>query len=138
MLRKIAVYTAVSMVALAGVALAAASGGYSGKTSQKLAISLKVNHAKITKVRFTARYRGTCGGSGVGGLITTFTGHIAVNKHGTFNAKVRPNSASVLKIKGHFKGRTVKGSFTSSVTEGGIHGSHTCSTAKITFTAKHK
>jgi hypothetical protein len=51
---------------------------------------------------------------------------------------VRPNSESTLNIKGHFKGKTVSGSFVGALTEGGIH-PHTCSTVKkINFTAKHK
>lgn len=133
MLRKIAASTAVLSLALAGVALAAPSGTYSGKTSQKYPISLKVSRAKVAKIVYTANYRGGCGSS----MITTFKGHIAINKHGNFNAKVHPNSEATLRIKGHFKGKTVSGSFTSTVITGGIH-THTCSTVKINFTAKHK
>jgi hypothetical protein len=127
-LRRIVVLGAALAVALAAAASAASPGLYTGKTSQKLKISVKVSGAKVVKVGYVAKY-GSCG---------EFTGadnvKIAI-KSNKFSATVHPNSETVDKVSGSFKGQKVTGSLVSTVTEGGIH-TTTCHSGKLTFSAK--
>jgi hypothetical protein len=127
-LRRIVVLGSALAVVFAAVASAAASGVYNGKTSQKLQISVKVSGGKVVKVGYVARY-GSCG---------EFTGADKVKiaiKSNKFSATVHPNSETVDKLSGSFKGQKVAGTLTSTVTEGGIH-STTCHSGKLSFSAK--
>ncbi len=128
MLRRIVVLGAALAVAVAAVASAASSGLYTGKTSQKLKISVKVTNGKVVKVGYVASY-GSCGE-----FIGTDKVKIAI-KSNKFSATVHPNSETVDKISGSFKGQKVSGTLTSTVTTGGIHPT-TCHSGKVTFSAK--
>jgi phosphate-selective porin len=108
-LRRIVVLGVALAVALAAAASAASAGLYTGKTSQKLQISVKVSGGKVVKVSYTAS-----------------------NK---FSATVHPDSETVDKLSGGFKGQRVTGTLDSTVTEGGIH-TTTCHSGKLTFSAK--
>ena len=127
-MRRTLLLGAVLAIALTAAASAASAGLYTGKTSQKLAISVKVSGGKVTKVDYVAKY-GSCG---------EFDGadkvKIAV-KGNKFSATVHPNSETVDKLSGKFKGTSVSGSLNSVVTTGGIH-PQTCKSGKVTFTAK--
>lgn len=128
MVRRIFVLGAVLAVAIAASALAASSGLYSGKTSQKLKITVKVSKGKVVKVDYVAKY-GSCG---------EFTGVDNVQiqiKSNKFSATVHPNSETVDKLSGSFKGKNVRGTLSSLVTTGGIHPSM-CRSGKLTFSAK--
>jgi hypothetical protein len=115
-------------VALAGSASAASSGLYTGKTSQKLKITIKVSKAKVVAVHYIAKY-GSCGEfQGVD------TAHIAI-KANKFSATVHPNSETVDKLSGRFKGANLSGTLDSTVTTGGIHPT-TCLSGKVKFSAK--
>lgn len=128
MLRRIVVLGAALAVALAAVASAASSGLYTGKTRQQLKITVKVSKGKVVKVGYTARY-GSCGE-----LIGADNVKIAI-KDNKFGATVHPNSETVDKLSGTFKGQKVSGALTSTVTTGGIH-PMTCHSGKLTFSAK--
>jgi hypothetical protein len=126
--RRTLVLGAVLAIALAAAASAASAGLYTGKTSQKLAISVKVSGGKVTKVDYAAEY-GSC---------DEFTGADKVKiaiKGNKFSATVHPNSETVDKLSGTFKGSKLSGSLSSVVTTGGIH-PQTCKSGKVTFTAK--
>ena len=128
MLRRIVVLGSVLAVALAAVASAASSGLYKGKTNQKLQISVKVSDGKVVKVDYVAGY-GSCGE-----FIGTDKVKIAI-KGNKFSATVHPNSETVDKLSGRFKGQKVTGTLQSTVTTGGIHPT-TCRSGKVTFSAK--
>lgn len=128
MVRRIFVLGAVLAVAIAAGASAASSGLYSGKTSQKLKITVKVSKGKVVKVDYVAKY-GSCG---------EFTGVDNVQiqiKSNKFSATVHPNSETVDKLSGSFKGKNVRGTLSSLVTTGGIQPSM-CRSGKLTFSAK--
>lgn len=115
-------------VTMAAVASAAPSGLYTGKTSEKLKISVKVSNGRVVKVSYVAKY-GSCG---------EFDGSDAVKiaiKGNKFNATVHPNSETVDKLSGTFTNRRVSGALTSTVTTGGIHPT-TCHSGRLTFNAK--
>lgn len=128
MLRRIVVLGAALAVAMAAVASAASSGLYTGKTSQKLKITVKVSGGKLVKVDYAAVY-GSCNE-----LLGTDKVKIAI-KSNKFSATVHPNSETVDKLSGTFKGQKVSGTLTSTVTTGGIH-PMTCHSGKLTFSAK--
>ena len=128
MLRRIVVLGAALAVAVAAVASAASSGLYTGITSQQLKISVKVTKGKVVKVGYVASY-GSCGE-----FIGTDKVKIAI-KRNRFSATVHPNSETVDKISGSFKGQKVSGTLNSTVTTGGIHPT-TCHSGKVTFSAK--
>lgn len=128
MLRRIGALAAVLAVTMAAVASAASSGLYTGKTSQKLRIAVKVSKGHVVKVTYVAEY-GSCGefdGSDVA--------KIPINGN-KFNATVHPNSETVDKLSGTFAHQRVSGSLTSTVTTGGIHPT-TCHSGKVKFNAK--
>jgi hypothetical protein len=127
-LRRTLVLGAVLAVALGAVASAASPGQYTGKTSQHLPITVKVSGGKVVKVAYTASY-GSCGE-----LSGSDKVKIAI-KSSKFSATVHPNSETVDKLSGKFKGTSVSGSLTSVVTTGGIHPT-TCKSGKVTFSAK--
>jgi hypothetical protein len=115
-------------VAIVAGASAAASGPYAGNTSQKLNITVKVSKGNVVEVDYVAKY-GPCGEfSGVDKV------HIAI-KRDKFSATVHPNSETVDKLSGSFKGKNVSGTLSSSVTTGGIHPT-TCKSGKVKFSAK--
>jgi hypothetical protein len=128
MVRRTFVLGAVLAVALAAIASAASPGLYTGKTSQHLTITVKVSGAKVVKVGYSARY------SSCGELIGTDKVKIAINSN-KFSATVHPNSETVDKLSGTFKGSSVSGTLNSVVTTGGIH-PETCKSGKVTFSAK--
>lgn len=128
MVRRIFVLGAVLAVAVAAGASAASSGLYTGKTSQELKISVKVSKGKVVKVDYTASY-GSCGE-----LTGTDKVKIAI-KSNKFSATVHPNSETVDKLSGTFKGENISGTLSSAVTTGGIHPT-TCKSGKVTFKAK--
>jgi hypothetical protein len=127
-LRRIGVLGAVLAVTMAGIASAAPSGLYTGKTSQALKISVKVSKGHVRKVSYVAEY-GSCG---------EFDGSDTVKiaiKGNKFNATVHPNSETVDKLSGTFTDQRVSGTLTSTVTTGGIHPT-TCHSGRVTFNAK--
>jgi hypothetical protein len=141
MIRRIAAATAASTLALAGVALAAQSGTYSGKTSQrKGTISLKVSGHKVVHVAFVD-------GTGVGakcgpdGAVdpqfpVSFSSHMTIGAHGTFSGTASPRQLEAFKISGRFTGKSVSGSFTDSIPIGQDTGNgFTCKSGKVTFKA---
>jgi hypothetical protein len=126
--RKILVVGAVMVVAIAAGASAASSGLYTGKTSQKLKITLTVSKGKLVKFDYAARY-GSCGE-----LTGADNPRIAI-KHQKFSATVHPNSETTDRLSGTFVGTNVTGILNSSVTTGGIHPT-TCKSGKVKFSAK--
>jgi hypothetical protein len=127
-LRRIGILGAVLAVTMAAVASAASSGLYTGKTSQKLKISVKVSKGHVVKVSYVADY-GSCGAfDGSDGVKIAIKG----NK---FNATVHPNSETVDKLSGTFTDHRVSGALNSTVTTGGIHPT-TCHSGRVTFNAK--
>ena len=128
MLRRIVVLGAALAVAMAAVASAASSGLYTGKTSQKLKITVKVSNGHVVKVGYVAQY-GSCGE-----LEGSDKVKIAI-KGNKFSATVHPNSETVDKLSGTFTGHKVSGALNSTVTTGGIH-PMTCRSGKVTFGAK--
>ena len=95
MLRKIGVLGAALVVTMAAVASAAPSGLYTGKTSQKLNIAVKVSKGHVVKVSYVAEY------ASCGEFDGSDTVKIAI-KGNKFNATVHPNSESVDKLSGTF------------------------------------
>ncbi|MEO6857516.1 MAG: hypothetical protein ABI323_02880 [Solirubrobacteraceae bacterium] len=143
--RRIAMLAVTGLVALAGVAIAAPSGTYSGTTSQKLggkpdSISLTVSHGSLTRAVFVARLPhgpASCANS-QGGTFTMNRGRLKINKHGKFSGKLTfhgglPESAT---FTGRFKGTSVSGSLNARLESDSIHGAHTCTSGKVTFRAK--
>ena len=126
-LRRIVVLGAALAVAMAAVASAASSGLYTGRTSQKLKITVKVSGGKVVKVDYAAVY------SSCNELINTDKVKIAIRSN-KFSATVHPNSETIDKLSGAFKGQKVSGAITSTVTTGGIH-PMTCRSGKVTFSA---
>jgi hypothetical protein len=126
--RRMFVLGVVLAVAIAAGASAASSGVYTGKTSQKLKITVKVSKGKVVKVAYVAKY-GSCG---------EFTGvdraQLAIRSN-KFSATVHPNSATVDKLTGRFKGKNLSGTLSSKVTTGGIHPT-ACRSGKVKFSAK--
>ena len=118
---------AVLTVAVAAGSSAASPGLYTGKTSQKLKITVKVSNGKIAKLAYVIKY-GSCG---------EFSGadtHISIERN-KFSATIHPNSEVTDKLSGTFRGRAVSGTLSSSLALGGIHPS-TCRSGKGTFSAK--
>lgn len=128
MLRKIGVLGAALVVTMAAVASAAPSGLYTGKTSQKLNIAVKVSKGHVVKVSYVAEY------ASCGEFDGSDTVKIAI-KGNKFNATVHPNSESVDKLSGTFTRQRVSGALNSTVTTGGIH-PMTCHSGRVTFNAK--
>jgi hypothetical protein len=128
-MRRVFVLTVGIALVMAAVASAAVSGLYSGTTSQGLKITVKVSNSKVVKVAYTAKY-GACG---------EFTGSdkVAIGiRRGAFSATVHPNSETVDKLAGSFKGEKVTGTISSTVTTGGIQ-TKTCKSGRVAFTARH-
>jgi hypothetical protein len=115
-------------VGIATAASAASSGLYTGQTSQKLKVTVKVSQGKVVKVGYVARY-GSCGQPMGADKVKI---QIKNNK---FSATVHPNSETVDKISGSFNGTKVSGTIHSTVTLGGIHPT-TCKSGKLKFSAK--
>lgn len=128
MARRTLVLAAALAIAIAATASAAASGLYTGKTGQSLKITLKVSKGKVVKVNYIAKY-GSCGK-----FIGADKVSIAI-KDDKFKATVHPNSETVDKLSGTFKGQKVTGTLNSTVTTGGIH-PQVCRSATVTFSAK--
>jgi hypothetical protein len=127
-MRRIFVLGAALAVVFAADASAASSGTYTGTTSQKQKVTLKVSGGKVVRFAYSATY-GACGdASGVDKV------KIVIKKN-KFSATVHPNSEVVDKLSGTFKGNKVTGTITSSLAEGGIH-PKTCKTGKLKFSAK--
>jgi hypothetical protein len=125
---RITVLGAVLAVGIAAAASAASSRVYTGQTSQKLKITVKVSKGKVVRVDYVAKY-GSCGElSGADKVKIAIKGN-------TFSATVHPNSETVDKLSGSFKGKKLSGTLSSSVTLGGIHASK-CKSGKLKFSAK--
>jgi hypothetical protein len=129
MIRRTTILAVLLSAATATAALAATTGTYAGKTKQHQAISLTVKGKSIVSGGFGATF-GSCGT-----FASTVKGQIAIGAHGKFNATQHPNAATTIKISGQFKGTRVSGSLSASLLEGGIHGTHTCSTGKVGYSA---
>ncbi len=128
MVRRILVVGTMLAIVIAVSASAASSGLYSGETSQKLKITVKVSRGKVVRFDYIARY-GSCG---------EFTGADKLNvaiKRSKFSVIVHPNSETSDKLNGRFNGKNLKGTLTSSVTTGGIHPT-TCTSGNVRFSAK--
>lgn len=127
-MRRVFVLGILLAVAIAAGAVAASSGVYTGKTSQKLKITVKVSKGNVSRVTYFAKY-GSCGEfSGIDNM------KIAI-KNNKFSKTVHPNSEVVDKLSGSFKGKNVSGTLSSVLSLGGIHPS-TCRTGKLKFSAK--
>jgi hypothetical protein len=131
MVRRIAALAVAAALVLSASALAATAGTYTGKTSQKKTISLTVAGGAVTKLKYVADF-GSCGSNLSGSL----TRKIKIGTKGHFTATSHKDGT--LKISGTFKGKSVRGSFSASFVEGGIHGSHLCKTGKVSYTATRK
>jgi hypothetical protein len=89
---------------------------------------VKVSKGNVVEVDYVAKYGPSGEFSGVDKV------HIAI-KRDKFSATVHPNSETVDKLSGSFKGKNVSGTLSSSVTTGGIHPT-TCKSGKVKFSAK--
>jgi hypothetical protein len=141
MIRRISALATVGAITFVGVASAAQSGTYAGRTSQHSGtISLKVSHGKIVHVTFAD---GTGIGSGCSSFgapdpqfPVSFKAHMPIAKNGTFSGNASPRDEEVFKITGHVSGNRITGSFTDRIPIGQLT-SHpfTCSSGKVTYTA---
>jgi hypothetical protein len=132
MIRRIAVLTAIGVLALVATSAAAQSGNYSGMS--KLVISggaathpfgLKVKHGKVVKVSLLAG--ANCSDVVLeSGIKTSFK--IKQNK---FAGTIHVTGGSSVKVSGKFTGTKVKGSF-SGIAQAGTAD---CSIPKNTYTA---
>jgi hypothetical protein len=128
MVRRILTLGTVLAVAITAMAAGAPSGLYTGKTSQRLKITVKVSRGNVTKVFYTAKY-GKCG------TLSALDNVQIRLRHNKFNTTVRPNSETVDKVSGRFRGKNLSGTLSSSVRTGGIHPT-TCRSGKLTFSAR--
>jgi hypothetical protein len=131
MVRRTVALATVLAVVTAGVALASATAVYKGTTSQKLPISLTLRGFKVVRVSYTAK-EGSCG------ALTT-TGKVSLKIKGSgFAGTVKPDSETKLTIRGTFGAhKTLHGTLTDELTEGGIH-PHTCTSGRVTYRAALK
>ncbi len=135
--RAIVALVLIAILASATVAWAVQAGTYSGTSLLKIAgtavthpFKVKVKHGKVVSVGLIVG--SNCAGlEGSGGLKTKFK----ISKHGAFSGTLKSGNLSaalfLVKIKGTFKGSTVKGSFS-----GKVEGKSSCSIPKNTFTAR--
>lgn len=100
-------------------------------------LALEVSHNKVEVIYYGADFTGSSGCASVDNPDaqrldpnTGFRG-IAI-KHNAFAAKFKDASGEHISISGHFKGKTLSGSLTDSFASAGL----TCSTGKVSFTAK--
>ncbi len=131
---RVAALTVIVVLALAGIAAAAASGTYSGKSasnSGSYKFGLKVSGGRIVGLAGAAS--GSCGF-----VYKTAKDPLKVSvpiRHNAFSASIKLTSGiakgTVLSLSGHFKGSTVSGSFGGSLVEGGKR----CSLVKQSFRA---
>jgi hypothetical protein len=126
--RRIFVLGAVLAVAIAAGASAASSGLYTGKTSQKLKITVEVSKGKVVSVDYIAKY-GSCGEFNGVDIV-----HAAIIRN-KFSATGHPDAEVTDKLSGSFKGKNVSGTLSSLVSTGGLH-PVTCKSGKVRFSAK--
>jgi hypothetical protein len=141
MIRRIGALVGAGALALAGVASAATTGTYSGKTSQHNGtISLKIKNGSVVHVAFVD---GTGKGSGCSSFATpqpqfpvSFKAHMPIAKNGTFSGTASPRDQEVFKLTGHVSGSKITGSFTDKVPIGQLTSKgFTCSSGKVKYTA---
>jgi hypothetical protein len=141
--RRIVAVAVAGLLISTGVAFAAKSGLFEGATSQKLGgtafrISLNVSGGAVTNVQLTAAVTqggGLCPINGQGGPLLVFSKGKAKIHHGKFDGKLRSSEGASLAIKGHIGPHAITGSFIVDSTFG-IHGAPTCTSGKVTFTAR--
>jgi hypothetical protein len=124
------------------VAFAAQPSQYGGTTSQKLRgspfrITLVASRGAVTNVQLTAN---VTKGIGVCALEsdTSFVfnkGKAKIDRHEKFEGKLTDARGDSMTIKGRVKATSVTGSFIIDST-GGAQGTHTCSSGKVTFSAR--
>jgi hypothetical protein len=119
---RVAALTVVVVLALAGIAVAASSGTYTGKSSQSgksYSFGLKVSGGKIVAL--------AGGASAKCGIVYAtkkkpFSLSVPI-RHNSFSASIKlssgPAKGSVLTLSGSFKGSKVSGSFGGSLVESG-------------------
>lgn len=143
MARRVLALTSMSMLALVGVALAAAAGQYGGATSQKsggaaLRISLVVGHGAVSNVQLQAFVKTGGGACSVNVSSTSFAftkGKLKVSGQGKFGGRLRDATGDSVTISGRLRGSKVSGSFkVSSI--GGASGSRACSSGSVKYSAQ--
>jgi hypothetical protein len=128
MVRRILTLGTVLAVAITAMAAGAPSGLYTGKTSQRLKITVKVSKGKVSYVFYTAKY-GKCG-------MTSASDNVQIRlRHNRFGATAHPNAETVDKISGRFRGKNLSGTLSSTISTGGIH-PITCKSGRLTFSAR--
>ena len=129
---RVVALTVIVVLGLTGLAVAASSGTYTGKSTQKgksYDFGLKVSGGKIVALAGAASAK-------CGIVYATKKKPFSLSvpiRHNSFSASVKLNSGpakgSVLTLSGSFKGSTVSGSFGGSLVEGGKK----CSIPKSSF-----
>jgi hypothetical protein len=119
---RVAALTVVVVLALTGIAAAASSGTYTGKSTQKgksYDFGLKVSGGKIVALAGAASAK-------CGIVYATRKKPFSLSvpiRHNSFNANIKLNSGpakgSVLTLSGSFNGSNVSGSFGGSLAESG-------------------
>jgi hypothetical protein len=142
MVRRIGAVAVACALALTAVAWAAASGTYTGSTSQHNGtVSLKVSNGKIVHVSFVD---GNGHGSGCSQFATaqpqfpvSFKAHMAIAKSGRFSGTASPRDQEVFKISGRVSAGKITGSFTDRIPIGQLTSKpFTCSSGTVRYTAK--
>jgi hypothetical protein len=131
---RVAALTVIVVLALTGIAAAASSGTYTGKSTQKgksYPFGLKVSGGKVVALAGAANAK-------CGIVYATKKAPFKLSvpiRHNSFSARIKlssgPAKGSVLTLSGGFKGSTVSGSFGGSLHESG----KTCSIPKSSFHA---
>ncbi len=129
---RVTALTVIAALALTGIAAAAASGTYTGRSASHSAsykFGLKVSGGKI--VALAGEATGKCGL-----VYATAKKPLKLDvpiRHNSFDATIKLNhgvaKGTVLKLSGHFKGSTVSGAFGGSLVEFG----KTCSLTQQSF-----
>lgn len=125
----------VATAAVTAVAFGAhATGTYSGRTSERLRISLKVTGDAITSAAVTVRVTCTRSGSSRRTHLsdTAHPGRIALAADGSFSAhQVSRRSGLVLDVAGRVVGRRATGTYSERFPDRGLR----CASGKVRFTA---
>jgi len=129
-MRKLALLTASLTLGIAGVALAATTFRFSGKTSQKLGITL-VLHGQMLDMHYAAMYSCTGGGRPSRPQPTDVVD--AVLHHGSWSGSETVGHNDVVHTSGKIVGRTATGNFSETYTS---RGGHICRSGKVSFTAR--
>ncbi len=130
------------LLSFIAVAFAAQPTQYGGTTSQKLRgspfrISLVVRRGAVSNVQLTANVTkgiGICALEADTSLVFS-KGKAEIDRHETFEGKLTDARGDSMTIKGRVKARRITGSFIVDST-GGPQGTHTCSSGKVTFSAR--